>query len=209
MTKQQINLWFIGSILLNACGNSFLIIAGLGSSPWTAAGQNLAEVLPLSIGICTILLQIFSLVLALALGSRFSIKVIVQSLALALIFGLLIDLFTNLLQYLFIPQSLALRLLYMLIGMNAIAAAIAIYVQANRILLPFDYLLQSFAKRAGSYTAGTILCLSIPLIISLIFSYVNQRLTAIGLGTLLFILFNGFLIDRYALRIRLERQQKG
>lgn len=57
-------LWFVGSITLNALGNSFMITANLGSAPWTAAGQNLASILPISLGVCIIFMNFCSFVLS-------------------------------------------------------------------------------------------------------------------------------------------------
>lgn len=62
MRNRLVNLlWFVCSIMLNALGNSFMIISHLGSSPWTAAGQNLGSILPFSIGVCIIILNFFHL----------------------------------------------------------------------------------------------------------------------------------------------------
>jgi len=184
-----------------------MIVAHLGSAPWAAASQNLAAVIPLSIGLCTIVLQLFALLLTTLMGSRFSMRLILKSLLLAVFFGLLIDVFVSLHHFIYTPDQIWVRGLYTLIGMNGVAAAISIYIQISRVLLPFDYLLQAFARLAKSFSLGTIICLSIPLAICIIFSFVFHQFIGLGIGTLVFILANGFLIDQYNKKIRLTRKE--
>lgn len=184
-----------------------MIVAHLGSAPWAAASQNLAAVIPLSIGLCTVVLQLFSLLLTTLMGSRFSVGLIIKSLLLAVFFGLLIDVFVNIHHFIYTPDQIWVRGLYTLIGMNGVAAAISIYIQISRVLLPFDYLLQAFARLAKSFSLGTIICLSIPLTICTIFSFVFHQFIGLGIGTLVFILANGFLIEQYNKKIMLTRTE--
>lgn len=197
MGTQRVNLWFVLSISLNALGNSLMITANLGSSPWTSAGQNLVSIMPLSIGSAIILLNLFSFGLSYLLKVRFTLWIIIKSVALSFIFGLFIDVFVFLLRIIFVPENVWIRLLYLVIGINFIAIALSVYFQCNSVYLPLDYLLQAFAKLKKNYTVGTILCMSIPLSISSIICLFQHHLTGVGIGTILFVFGVGFLIDQY------------
>lgn len=197
MGIQRVNLWFVLSISLNALGNSLMITANLGSSPWTSAGQNLVSIMPLSVGSAIILFNLFSFVLSYLLKVRFTLWTIVKSTVLSFVFGLFIDAFVFLLDIIFVPGNIWTRLLYLVIGINFIAIALSIYFQCNVVYLPLDYLLQAFAKLKKSYTVGAILCMSIPLSISSTICLFQHHLIGVGIGTILFVFGVGFLIDRY------------
>lgn len=107
-----------------------MIVANLGSAPWTSAGENLVFVLPFSVGVCIILLHIFSFLLSYLMKVRLSLKIVLQSLLLAVFFGLFIDLFIYFHQSILIPEYGFIRLLYLFFGLNLIAVAVSIYFQA-------------------------------------------------------------------------------
>lgn len=198
-------LWFICSITLNSLGNSFMIIANLGSSPWVAAGQNLASILPFSIGACIIILNFFSFILSYLMKTKFTLVMIIKSIGLAFVYGMLVDLFVYLHHIMFVPENLWIRCLYSLIGLNLIAVAICIYFQSSSVYIPSDYLLKAFGKRMNNYTIGTIICMSIPLSISILISLFQHHLTGIGTSTILFVFGNGFLMDYYNRWIVLDK----
>ena len=197
MGIQRVNLWVVLSISLNALGNSLMITANLGSSPWTSAGQNLVSIMPLSIGSAIILFNVSSFVLSYLLKVRFTLWTVVKSIVLSFVFGLFIDVFVFLLGLIFASENIWIRSLYLVIGINFIAIALSIHFQCNSVYLPLDYLLQAFAKLKKSYTVGAILCMSIPLSISTSICLFRHHVIGVGIGTILFVLGVGFLIDRY------------
>ncbi|MDR7073122.1 hypothetical protein [Fictibacillus barbaricus] len=134
-------------------------------------------------------------------------SVILKSVSLAFVFGLFIDVFVHLHHLIYVPESMLFRILYMLIGINFVAIAVCIYFQLDSVYLPFDYLLQAFAKLKQSYTVGTIFCMSIPLSISILIILMQHHLKGIGIGTLLFVFGIGYLIDHYNKRIILKKVQ--
>jgi len=97
----------------------------------------------------------------------------------------------------YIPETLWIRCLYSLIGLNLISVAISIYFQSSSIYLPSDYLIKAFGKRMKNYTVGTIICMSIPLSISILIILFQQHIIGLGISTILFVLGSGFLIDYY------------
>ncbi len=191
------SFWFLFSVTLNALGNSFMIISNLGSGPWTSAGENLVYVLPFSVGVCIIILHLFSFLLSYFMKVKITMEVIVKSMALAVMFGAFIDLFLYIHQLLYVPEHTAARYIYLFIGLNLIAIAICIYFQASSIYLPTDFLLKAFGKLMKNYTLGTIVWTAIPLSIGVIIIIYRQQINGIGLGTLLFMFGIGFLIDQY------------
>jgi uncharacterized protein len=190
-------LWFMFAITLNALGNSFMIAADLGSAPWTSAGQSLAAILPLSVGVCIILLNLISFVLSHLLKVKFTLAMIIKSLALTFVFGLFIDLFMYLHHILYVPEDLWIRGFYLIIGLNLVAITICIYFQSGTVYLPSDYLLKAFGKLMNNYTTGTILCTAIPISISLLILLFQNYAGGLGAGTILFMFGMGFLIDHY------------
>lgn len=191
------SIWFITSITLNALGNSFMIISNLGSAPWTSSGENLVHILPFSIGICIIILHLFSFLVSYFMKVKLNFRIIIQSMGLAVIFGLFIDLFLYVHQMIFVPDDIVIRYIYLFIGLNLIAIAVCIYFQSSSIYLPTDFLLKAFGKIMNSYTVGTILWTAIPLSISLLIILYRNQIAGIGPGTLLFMFGSGFLIDQY------------
>ncbi|KAA9031155.1 hypothetical protein [Niallia endozanthoxylica] len=190
-------LWYVCSIVLNALGNSFMIIANLGSSPWAAAGENLSTVLPFSIGVCIILLNFFSFMLSYLMKVPFTVGIIIKSMALTLVFGIMIDVFLYFHHILFVPESIWIRCIYIFIGLNLMAAAVSIYFRTSTVYIPSDYLIKAFGRLMKNYTIGTILCTLIPISISLVIILFQQHVTGLGIGTLTYLFGIGFLIDQY------------
>lgn len=123
-----------------------MIISNLGSAPWTSAGENLVYVLPFSIGVCIIILHLFSFFLSYLMKMKITIEVILKSMALAVLFGMFIDLFLYIHQLIYVPEQTITRYLYLFIGLNLVAIAICVYFQASSIYLPTDFLLKAFGK---------------------------------------------------------------
>ncbi len=117
--------------------------------------------------------------------------------ALTFVFGLFIDFFEHIQHMVYIPENFWVRCLYLIVGINLIAAAVCMYFQLGSLYLPFDYLLQAFGRLLKNYTVGTIICMSIPLSLSIVIFILHHHLSGLGLGTILFVFGIGFLIDYY------------
>ncbi|MCF3943991.1 hypothetical protein [Oceanobacillus alkalisoli] len=184
-----------------------MIVANFGSAPWTSAGENLAYILPFSVGVCVIILHMFSFLLSYLMNVRLSLKMIGQSLILAFIFGGFIDLFLYLHQSIYIPGDTFIRGLYLFVGLNFIAIGVSIYFQAGSIYLPTDYLLKAFGKLMKNYTVGNILFTAVPLFISIGIILYRSEMSGIGIGTLFFMFGLGFLMDVYNRLIRIRNME--
>lgn len=174
-----------------------MIISNLGSAPWTSAGENLVYVLPFSIGVCIIILHLFSFFLSYLMKMKITIEVILKSMALAVLFGMFIDLFLYIHQLIYVPEQTITRYLYLFIGLNLVAIAICVYFQASSIYLPTDFLLKAFGNWMKNYTLATIVWTIIPLFIGMIIIVYRQQINGIGPGTFLFMFGIDFLIDQY------------
>jgi|SRR5699024_419607 len=199
-------LWFSFSIVLNALGNSLLIKANLGSAPWATAAENLSSVSPFSIGLWVIILNVFSFILSYFMKVKFTFFIVVKSILLTFIFGFLIDFFLYMQDVLYIPSHIGLRYLHLFIGLNLMAIALCIYFQVSSVHLPSDYLIKAFGKLMNNYTVGTMICTSIPILISVIIVIYRQQLLGLGVGTLLFMFGVGFLIDQYNRFISFQKE---
>ena len=209
MKNKNFYLWFIGSLTINAFGNSMMILADIGSPPWTGAGQNIAAITPISIGISMIFMQLFALLITYLLGTKFTILTIIKSFMTTFIFSILIDLFVFSYSHLYLPDYWWIRGLYAFIGINCIAAGVSMYIQLGSVLMPADYLLKSLARLAKNYAVGSIFSQLIPIIISIIISLsVHKLMNGLGIGTIVFVLLNGFFIDFYSRHIHISKPIK-
>lgn len=202
------SLWFVCSITLNALANSFMIISNLGSAPWAAAGENLASVLPLSVGVCIIFLNFLSCILSYLMKIKFTVSTIIKSMALTLVFGIFIDLFVYLHHIIYVPENIWIRYLYLLIGLNLMAVAICIYFQSSSVYLLSDYLLKAFGNLLKNYTLGNILCTFIPLSISIPIMLFQHQVIGLGIGTMFYMFGMGFLMDYYNRWIVIQKVPK-
>jgi len=195
MEKHKKMMVYLVAILINALGNSFMIVATIGSAPWTAASEALSEVTPFSVGISVVVLHSIALLIALLLGSKFRLWTIVESFVLAVVFGLAIDVFIFLHEVLYIPTELMGRISYFLIGLPLISLGLSLYLQIGYILMPPDYLMKSLIVKFKKTSIGATVSLAIPFFLACLLSLVEQKWIGIGFGTLIFLVVNGPLID--------------
>jgi len=188
---------YLIAILINALGNSFMIVATIGSAPWTAASEALSEVTPFSIGISVVILHTIALLIALSLGSKFRLWTIAESFLLAVLFGLAIDAFIYLHETLYLPISLVERIVYFLIGVPLISLGLSLYLQIGYILMPPDYLMKSLITTFNKTSIGATISLAIPFLLACLLSLFEHEWIGIGFGTVFFLIVNGPLIDRF------------
>src|SRR5690625_7559976 len=98
---------------------------------------------------------------------KITIEVILKSMAIAVLFGIFVDLFLYIHQLLYVPEHTISRYIYLFIGLNLIAIAICVYFQASSIYLPTDFLLKALGKLMNNYTLATIVWTIIPLSIGI------------------------------------------
>ncbi|MEN1968724.1 hypothetical protein WMZ97_11705 [Lentibacillus sp. N15] len=185
-----------------------MIIANLGSAPWATAAENLGSILPVSIGVWVIILNLLSFLLSYFMKIKFTLLIIIKSAFLTVLFGLLIDLFLYIHHIVYVPGNMGIRFIYLLIGLNFMAVALSIYFRVSQVHLPSDYLIKAFGKLMNNYTIGTIFCTAIPLSISVVIIVIRHDIVGLGFGTLLFMFGIGFLIDQYNHWIIIQKEAK-
>ncbi len=185
-------------LLINACAVAFFAKSDLGMSTLALASFVLNGAFPrLSYGTWNYLIQC-ALILVLVLLIRKVAPSFVFSFFLAIVYGLLIDLFSFLIAGL--PVSIPARALYYLIGFSGIAMGTAFLIQSEMPILPFDtfmkeisaHFLIPYKKLRTWFDISTI-------VISAGLGYWRLgHIVGIGVGTLLNALFTGLAVSRVA-----------
>lgn len=129
-------LWLFGA------GAAAIIHADLGLDPWTVLAQGLTSVVPVSIGVMTILIGVVVLALWLPLRERPGLATICN----AVLIGLAIDATLPLLPDL---GGLAARVATLLLGIAAIGVASGIYLGERLGAGPRDGLMTGLHRRTG------------------------------------------------------------
>ena len=121
-------------------GIALMVEARLGLSPFDVLHQGLADLLGISFGLVVIGLGLLILLLWIPLGQRFGIGTIINTLTV----GLIVDAF---LEFTPEPETLALRWVYMLVGIVIIAFGVGLYIGAGLGPGPRDGLMTGIAAK--------------------------------------------------------------
>jgi uncharacterized protein len=133
-------------LLLFGGGIVLLLESRLGLSPWDVLNQGISEHTPLSFGTANIVVALFVLVLARALGARIGPGTVANAVFIGLIVdGLLsVDAIDSL-----SDSPLAARLVYMVGGVLIIGVGTGFYIGAGMGAGPRDSLMLVVARRSG------------------------------------------------------------
>ena len=129
-------LWIFGT------GESALIEAGIGNSPWTVFAQGLGGHVGISIGAATFVTSVVILAAWPLLGVRFGLG----TLANAVVIAVAIDVMTEVLPQ---PHRIALQLAQALAGIGAIGLGSGLYLTANLGPGPRDGLMTGLHHHLG------------------------------------------------------------
>lgn len=140
--RRRLPQLYAGLVLFGA-SVGLMLEADLGVSPWDVFHQGLAEHAPLSVGVITILVSIVVLLLWIPLRQRPGIG----TLSNAVIVGLVMDLTLNVVSE---PDTLALRLSFLLGGIVLNGIATGLYIGAALGPGPRDGLMTGIAARGHS-----------------------------------------------------------
>jgi uncharacterized membrane protein YczE len=134
-------------IALFAAGIVLLLESRLGLSPWDVLNQGISEHTPLSFGTANIVVALFVLALAWALGARVGAGTVANAVFIGLIVdGLLsVDAIDSL-----SDSPLAARVVYMVAGVLVIGVGTAFYIGAGMGAGPRDSLMLVAARRTGA-----------------------------------------------------------
>ena len=140
MTRRLVQLY--AGLLLYGASMALMIRAGLGLDPWDVLHQGLAERLPLSFGMVTIVVGALVLLAWIPLRQRPGFGTISN----VIVIGLAVD---AALAVLPAPDDPALRLTFMLAGVGLNGVATAAYIGARLGPGPRDGLMTGLVRRTG------------------------------------------------------------
>lgn len=138
-------LHIMGSVVM-AFGIAIVIRVDIGVAPGSVVPYSMSLLLPMTVGMCSALFQVFCMIMQLVLTKSFSPKLLLQ-LPLAYVFGFLLDAFLLLLG--FEITSVPYRILLTIAGLFIFSFGIRVIVGANLIIMPTDGLAQSMGKKLG------------------------------------------------------------
>jgi hypothetical protein len=140
MTRRLVQLY--DGLLLYGASMAVMIRAGLGLDPWDVLHQGLAERLPLSFGMVTIVVGALVLLAWIPLRQRPGFGTVSN----VIVIGLAVD---AALAVLPAPDAPALRLTFMLAGVGLNGVATAAYIGARLGPGPRDGLMTGLVRRTG------------------------------------------------------------
>jgi hypothetical protein len=140
MTKRLVQLY--AGLLLYGASMALMIRAGLGLDPWDVLHQGLAERLPLSFGMVTIVVGALVLLAWIPLRQRPGVGTVSN----VIVIGLAVD---AALAVLPAPDAPALRVTFMLAGVGLNGVATAAYIGARLGPGPRDGLMTGLVRRTG------------------------------------------------------------
>lgn len=140
MTRRLVQLY--AGLLLYGASMALMIRAGLGLDPWDVLHQGLAERLPLSFGMVTIVVGALVLLAWIPLRQRPGVGTVSN----VIVIGLAVD---AALAVLPAPDAPALRVAFMLAGVGLNGVATAAYIGARLGPGPRDGLMTGLVRRTG------------------------------------------------------------
>jgi hypothetical protein len=140
MTRRFVQLY--AGLLLYGASMALMIRAGLGLDPWDVLHQGLAERLPLSFGMVTIVVGALVLLAWIPLRQRPGVGTVSN----VIVIGLAVD---AALAVLPAPDAPALRVTFMLAGVGLNGVATAAYIGARLGPGPRDGLMTGLVRRTG------------------------------------------------------------
>ncbi|MQS76347.1 hypothetical protein [Companilactobacillus halodurans] len=169
----------------------------MGSGLWTVAAVNLDKWLGLNTGL---LLFIFGVINALTnqvLIKHFDGKRLVGEVLYVMFFSYFVDVFTNLLNSMGIPNlPMLIRAVLSCLGVVFFCIAISLYQRANIVMHPNDdttNILRFFYLK-GNATAAQVIDFLPPIILIIIAGVALKAVYSVNVGTLFSFIFNGILI---------------
>lgn len=125
----------LGTIII-AFGISLFVRSEFGTDPFTCLNMGISSLTGISFGSCQLVMNLILFVFQLIFGRK---DVGIGSLINAIFIGYLVDFFDFL--YIFLPEkSLVEQILLMIIGMIVIGYGVAMYMEANMGISPYDSL---------------------------------------------------------------------
>ncbi len=192
--RKRFFLFFLG-LILAGFGVALSTRPGLGTSPISSLPYVTTFLIPWTLGMATVVINITFMLMQIAiLRRRFQWGALAQ-LPTLFAFGFFID-FGMWLSSFYIPENYALRLLEAMIGCFMLALGIAFQLLANISYMPGDGFIRTVSEEYG-ITFGTVkVCFDVSIVLlAILFSLCFFReISGVREGTLLAAVLVGFLI---------------
>lgn len=179
-------VYMVGLFIL-ALGIAFSVKSNLGVSPVTSVPFVLGRIFGLSLGTMTIIVYIFCMAIQAAILRREYRLVDLFQIVISFIFGFFTDAGLYLTAFLPDTGNIAVRFVYLVIGICGVALGVMLYLTASLISLPTDGTVQAISHK-GKFKLHQVKiaydCAStaLALVLSL---FVLQGLQGIGIGTII------------------------
>ncbi|MGP9040159.1 YczE/YyaS/YitT family protein [Cytobacillus kochii] len=191
MAKRLV-LYVLGLFFLSL-GVSFSIQADLGVSPVSSLPYALSLSTGMKIGMMTVVANILFIIVGSILTKSFIVKEVVGQLIISFLFGGFMDLTLLLVQIFPSPQTIGMKIIFLLISLFVVAVGLLGYFNAKLPLMPYDALTYSISARfkmvfSKAKITSDLLNVCVAGAVCLIFVH---SLGAIGVGTVIAAYFIG------------------
>jgi len=190
-------IFYVLGVVVMTFGISMSIRADIGVAPGGAIPYAASKFLPLTIGQCSSLFHVFCMLMQLIITRRPSVKLVLQF-PLAYVFGLLLDIFYDMLDIEF--TGMLYRVIFLLAGLIIFSLGIRTIVGAKILLAPPDGLAQTIGNVFGwpMSKAKLIFDIAATVIAALItFILSGNAFLVIGIGTVICAAGTGPIIGLY------------
>jgi len=190
-------LFYILGFVVMAFGISMSIRAEIGVAPGGAIAVAVYMFVPLTVGQCSALFNVFCVLMQIMITRRPTLRHALQ-LPLAYVFGLLIDVFYDML--VFDHPTIVFNIIQLVVGMLIFSLGIRAIVGANIILAPPDGLARAIGDifswpMSKAKLAFDVVATAIAALITFLLD--GNPFLVVGIGTLICAIFTGPLIGLY------------
>ncbi len=188
---------FALGMLINSLCLCLLIKSSFGVSTLSSVPLVLSLIFTkLSLGTWTTIIQTLTVIILVLVTRQPRIGYLL-SFAVGVVFGLMVDLFSPLINAL--PDGLPFQILYFIFGFTGMSFGAALFILCKLPIMPFDTFVRDFSFYTGMSVkkVKTIYdALSVGISLTLSFTFLH-RMTGVGLGTILCIFLVGRLTQRF------------
>ncbi|EMR07018.1 hypothetical protein C772_01154 [Bhargavaea cecembensis DSE10] len=146
VTMKRLLLYVVGLFFLSL-GVSFSIQANLGVSPVSSLAYAFSLSAGFSVGMMTIAANMLFIVLQVVLSKRLIVREAIVQLIIAFLFGFFMDFTLYLLQVFPAPETMAMRVLFLIISLFVVAVGLLGYTSVKFPLMPYDELTAVIAEK--------------------------------------------------------------
>ncbi|MBS9781130.1 MAG: YitT family protein [Gammaproteobacteria bacterium] len=130
------------SLFIFGVGEGLLVLASLGSSPWTVLAQGIALKTGVNIGICTLLISLSVMLTWIPFEQKLGLGTVLNILLIAFGLGVSVQVFDS-------PETMAYRLILAILGVVIVGVASSFYLTCHMGAGPRDGLMVGLCQVTG------------------------------------------------------------